>query len=57
MKQPKILGLDLLGSDCQMKNEGALYQVVEGDTTNEVFKETIQQGAREWAEGRAEEAR
>ncbi|HEX9998371.1 MAG TPA: hypothetical protein VGB45_14630 [Abditibacterium sp.] len=55
MKQPKITGLDLLGSDVQMKNEGALYQVVEGDTTNDVFKETIQKGAEEWAQGLAEE--
>jgi hypothetical protein len=55
MKQPKITGLDLLGSDVQMKNEGALYQVVEGDTTNDVFKETIQKGAEEWSQGLAEE--
>ena len=48
-KDKKIEGVDLYGDVVPVKESGALYQMVEGDPTNLHFQETIQKGAREWA--------
>lgn len=46
-KEKKIEGIDIMGDAVPVNAVGALYQMVEGDPTNQHFQDTIQKGAQE----------